>query len=64
MKIDFSKDTDRDTLNAQNNFEERVKDFLAEWVSDSETVEVQTSGSTGVPKNSRLKNPGCYARLR
>ncbi|AQX03854.1 AMP-dependent synthetase [Elizabethkingia meningoseptica] len=50
MKIDFSKDTDRDTLNAQNNFEERVKDFLAEWVSDSETVEVQTSGSTGVPK--------------
>ncbi|OPC23532.1 AMP-dependent synthetase [Elizabethkingia meningoseptica] len=50
MKIDFSKDTDRDTLNAQNNFEEKVKDFLAEWFSDSETVEVQTSGSTGVPK--------------
>ncbi|AQX11316.1 AMP-binding protein [Elizabethkingia meningoseptica] len=50
MKIDFSKDIDRDTLNAQNNFEEKVKYFLAEWFSDSETVEVQTSGSTGIPK--------------
>ncbi|WP_407482864.1 AMP-binding protein [Elizabethkingia meningoseptica] len=50
MKINFSKDTDRDTLRPENNFEEKVKTFLAEWSSDSETVEVQTSGSTGVPK--------------
>ncbi|MCL1669995.1 AMP-binding protein [Elizabethkingia ursingii] len=50
MKIDFSKNVEIESLKPQNDFEVKVKDFLSEWFSDSETVEVQTSGSTGVPK--------------
>ncbi|WP_407534690.1 AMP-binding protein [Elizabethkingia miricola] len=50
MKIDFSKNISAGNLKPQNDFEEKVENFLAEWYSDSETVEVQTSGSTGIPK--------------
>ncbi|MDX8570045.1 AMP-binding protein [Elizabethkingia sp. HX QKY] len=50
MKIDFSKNINAGDLKPQNDFEEKVENFLAEWFSDSETVEVQTSGSTGIPK--------------
>lgn len=31
-------------------FEQKVKNFLEEWLSHAETVKVQTSGSTGIPK--------------
>ena len=50
MKIDFSIFFDIESLKPQNDFEVKVKNFLSEWFSDSETVEVQTSGSTGIPK--------------
>lgn len=59
MKIDFSKNISAENLKPQNDFDEKVENFLEEWFSDSETVEVQTSGSTGIPKNSQLKNPEC-----
>jgi O-succinylbenzoic acid--CoA ligase len=35
---------------AKNEFEEKIKIFAAEWLSDKEIFEMQTSGSTGVPK--------------
>lgn len=59
MKIDFSKNISAENLKPQNDFDEKVENFLEEWFSDSETVEVQTSGSTGIRKNSQLKNPEC-----
>lgn len=31
-------------------FEQHIGDFLFDWLSDSETISVQTSGSTGIPK--------------
>ena len=37
-------------LHPQTEFEKQVVFFLKKWVSDSEFVSVQTSGSTGVPK--------------
>lgn len=37
-------------LHPRTEFEKKVFFFLEEWLSDSETVEVQTSGSTGNPK--------------
>ena len=37
-------------LHPQTEFEKKVFFFLEEWLSDSETVKVQTSGSTGTPK--------------
>lgn len=37
-------------LHPQKEFEKKVTFFLREWVSGSETVKVQTSGSTGSPK--------------
>lgn len=37
-------------LSAQTDFENKVLNLIVEWYSSSETVEVQTSGSTGVPK--------------
>lgn len=50
MKIDFSKNISAENLKPQNDFDEKVENFLEEWFSDSETVEVQTSGSTGIRK--------------
>lgn len=50
MKLDFSKNIQLKSLFPQNEFEEKVISFLEDWYSDSTTVSVQTSGSTGVPK--------------
>ena len=47
MKIDFS--TER-LPESNSEFEQEVIIFTQEWLSDSKTVEVQTSGSTGIPK--------------
>lgn len=33
-----------------NEFETKVLDFVTEWFSDSKTVKIQSSGSTGIPK--------------
>lgn len=49
MMIDF-KNLNINQLSAETEFEQKIKIFLTEWFSDSETVKVQTSGSTGVPK--------------
>ena len=49
MKIDF-KDCNLNDLHPNTAFELEVKNFLIEWFSSSETVDVATSGSTGIPK--------------
>ena len=50
MILDFSKNINIESLFPENEFEEKVISFLQDWFSDSETVSVQTSGSTGIPK--------------
>lgn len=50
MQLDFSKNINIESLFPKNEFEEKVISFLRDWFSDSETVSVQTSGSTGIPK--------------
>lgn len=50
MIIDFSKEISLKSLFPQTEFEEKVISFLQEWFSESTTVKVQTSGSTGNPK--------------
>ena len=50
MILDFSKHLAIQKENAQTEFENKVLIFVEEWFSDSKTVSVQTSGSTGVPK--------------
>ncbi len=50
MELDFSKNIQLKSLFPQTEFEEKVISFLEDWHSDSTTVSVQTSGSTGVPK--------------
>ncbi|MCQ4035580.1 AMP-binding protein [Kaistella montana] len=50
MELDFSKDIQIKSLFPQTEFEEKVISFLENWFSDTKTVSVQTSGSTGVPK--------------
>ena len=50
MQLDFSKNINIKSLFPENEFEEKVISFLQEWFSDSKTVSVQTSGSTGIPK--------------
>lgn len=50
MQLDFSKNINIESLFPENEFEEKVISFLEEWFSHSETVSVQTSGSTGIPK--------------
>lgn len=47
MKLDFSK---KINSNPNTEFEKKVLYFVEEWFSDSKTVQVQTSGSTGAPK--------------
>ncbi len=37
-------------LSFETEFEQKIKKFLEEWFSGSDTVKVQTSGSTGIPK--------------
>ena len=50
MQLDFSKNIIIESLFPENEFEEKVISFLEDWFSDFETVSVQTSGSTGIPK--------------
>ena len=50
MIIDFTQNINPESLSPQTEFEEKVISFLQEWFSDSKTVSVQTSGSTGIPK--------------
>lgn len=50
MILDFSKNINIESLFPENEFEEKVISFLKDWFSHSETVSVQTSGSTGIPK--------------
>ena len=49
MLIDLSKASPiRQT--SSNEFETKVLDFIKEWFSESKTVKIQSSGSTGIPK--------------
>ncbi|MDR9456930.1 MAG: AMP-binding protein [Salegentibacter sp.] len=36
-------------------FEERIGNFILDWIKPGHTIEVQTSGSTGKPKKLRIK---------
>lgn len=49
MVVDFNN-LNINNLESETEFEEKVIFFLNEWISSSENVKVQTSGSTGVPK--------------
>ena len=49
MLIDLSKVLLTDQK-PSNEFETKVLDFIKEWFSDSKTVKIQSSGSTGIPK--------------
>ncbi|MFC0426751.1 AMP-binding protein [Chryseobacterium scophthalmum] len=49
MLLDFNN-LEINNLHAETNFEKKVIFFLKEWFSESKTVKVQTSGSTGIPK--------------
>jgi O-succinylbenzoic acid--CoA ligase len=49
MLIDFNN-LNINKLSFTTEFEKKVKDFLKEWFSGKTGVNVQTSGSTGVPK--------------
>ena len=49
MLIDFNN-LNINQLSFSTEFEKKVKDFLEEWFSQKTGVNVQTSGSTGVPK--------------
>lgn len=49
MLIDF-KNLNINQLSSETEFENKIKAFLNEWFSEIKTVQVQTSGSTGVPK--------------
>ena len=49
MQIDF-KNFDIKNILPRTEFEKKVLQFLQDWFSHSETVSVQTSGSTGIPK--------------
>lgn len=49
MVIDFNN-LNINNLSFQTDFEQKTKNFLDEWFSEGNTVKVQTSGSTGVPK--------------
>lgn len=47
--IDFNN-LNINQLSFKTALEKKTEHFLEEWFSDSETVKVQTSGSTGIPK--------------
>ncbi|KFF08769.1 AMP-binding protein [Chryseobacterium luteum] len=49
MLIDFNN-LNINNLSFQTDFEYKINFFLEEWFSDDNTVKVQTSGSTGIPK--------------
>jgi O-succinylbenzoic acid--CoA ligase len=49
MVVDFNN-LKTNNLHSKTEFEKKVTFFLEKWLDDAKTVEVQTSGSTGVPK--------------
>lgn len=49
MLIDFNN-LNINQLSFNSEFEKKVRNFLEEWASGGDSVKVQTSGSTGVPK--------------
>lgn len=49
MLIDLSNALSQDQTTS-NEFETKVLDFIKEWFSESKTTQIQTSGSTGIPK--------------
>ncbi|MCY0978920.1 AMP-binding protein [Chryseobacterium wangxinyae] len=49
MVINFNN-LEINNLHSQKEFDSKVIFFIKEWLSPSKTVDVQTSGSTGVPK--------------
>ncbi|KMQ59559.1 AMP-dependent synthetase [Chryseobacterium angstadtii] len=49
MLIDFNN-LNINNLSFETDFELKIKNFLNEWFSEGDTVNVQTSGSTGAPK--------------
>ena len=49
MQLNFNN-LEINNLHPQTEFEKKVFFFMEEWWSDAETVKVQTSGSTGIPK--------------
>lgn len=49
MQINFNN-LNINQLSFETEFEQKIKKFMEEWFSESETVRVQTSGSTGIPK--------------
>lgn len=49
MVVDFNN-LEINNLHSQTEFDKKVIFFLEKWLSDSEVVKVQTSGSTGNPK--------------
>lgn len=49
MLIDLSKPLSNQGT-PSNEFETKVLDFIKEWFSNSKTVKIQSSGSTGIPK--------------
>jgi len=49
MLIDLSKALPEHQTTS-NEFETKVLDFIKEWFSESKTVKIQSSGSTGIPK--------------
>ncbi|GGP05793.1 O-succinylbenzoic acid--CoA ligase [Cloacibacterium rupense] len=54
MQIDF-KNFNIENVQPKTEFERKVLEFLQEWFSGSETVSVQTSGSTGIPKTFEIE---------
>ncbi|QCX52512.1 AMP-binding protein [Elizabethkingia sp. JS20170427COW] len=50
MNLDFSKIETSLNILPNNDFEEKVQQFIHDWRSNLTTVTVQTSGSTGTPK--------------
>ncbi|RQO36855.1 AMP-dependent synthetase [Chryseobacterium sp. KBW03] len=49
MRIDFNN-LNINNLSFNTEFEKKVRIFLEEWLSEKTEVNVQTSGSTGIPK--------------
>ena len=50
MTIDFSQHQKIQPSNPSNEFEQKIISFIQEFLSETKTVKVQTSGSTGIPK--------------
>ena len=55
MLIDLSKPLPNHGT-PSNEFETKVLDFIKEWFSDSKTIKIQSSGSTGIPKIFEVEN--------